>query len=293
MTRVLVLGGSGFLGRHLLTSLHEKREIVATVRSSHGKRVLDQYSVDQVACDVSNTNQILNVLTANEPAVLVSCVSLGTGLANPIVQASEQYGGLRRAIFVSTTSIFTNLNPPSKPVRVAAEAQIAQSELPWIVCRPTMIYGSPGDRNLERLLRLLAKTRLAPVPTTQALQQPINVRDLAKLLETLATDLSSSEDGTAINAPGPSAVSFEALVNTAASALDLRHHSIKFPIRPAALAIDALNRIGLHAPISAEQIRRLQEDKSFDPGPAKKILGSMTPLIEGLRHEARQLGLRE
>ena len=42
-----------------------------------------------------------------------------------------------------------------------------------------MIYGAPGDRNLSRLLVLLRRTPVLPVPASAGLQQPVHVADVA------------------------------------------------------------------------------------------------------------------
>ncbi len=62
-----------------------------------------------------------------------------------------------RAIFVSTTSIFTNSRRRPGP-RWPAEDLVVRQQLDWTIVRPTMIYGRPDDRNMARLLRLLRRT---------------------------------------------------------------------------------------------------------------------------------------
>jgi nucleoside-diphosphate-sugar epimerase len=43
-----------------------------------------------------------------------------------------------------------------------------------------MIYGAPGDRNLSRLLAVLARAPMLPVPGGgRHLQQPVQVADVA------------------------------------------------------------------------------------------------------------------
>ena len=87
---------------------------------------------------------------------------------------------VRRAVFVSTTAIFTKLNAGSKVVRKAAEAAITSSGLDTTILRPTMIYGTPGDRNMIRLVRWLDRWPLLPVfGNGRSLQQPVHVSDVA------------------------------------------------------------------------------------------------------------------
>lgn len=94
---------------------------------------------------------------------LVNIASLDFGHAESIVAAAEE-AGLARDVFVSTTAVTTRLPASSKVVRLAAEETVRSSELRWTILRPTMIDELPGDRNLSRLLRLLRRTPIVPLP---------------------------------------------------------------------------------------------------------------------------------
>ena len=112
---------------------------------------------------------------------------------------------VRRAVFVSTTSIFTALPAPSRHVRLDAEAAVTASSLDWTILRPTMIYGSARDRNISRLLRFLHRWPIFPL-CGDALWQPVHVEDLADAvvaaLDTPATI------GRTYNLPGASPLPF-------------------------------------------------------------------------------------
>ncbi|NEP55932.1 MAG: hypothetical protein F6K31_02765 [Symploca sp. SIO2G7] len=43
-------------------------------------------------------------------------------------------------------------------MRQEAEAAIRNSKLDYTILRPTMIYGTPSDRNMVRLLRLIERS---------------------------------------------------------------------------------------------------------------------------------------
>ena len=117
--------------------------------------------------------------------------------------AAAEEAGLRRAVFVSTTSIFTSLDTASKPVRLAAEDTVMTSALDWTIIRPTMIYGTPADRNMARLLRALRRLPVLPLPGGgTGLQQPVHVDDLAGAI-VAALDRPATI-GRAYDSPAPS-----------------------------------------------------------------------------------------
>ena len=91
--------------------------------------------------------------------------------------------GVRRAVFVSSTSIFSKLSTSSKSTRIQAELVIAESGLDYTIIRPTMIYGSPRDRNIWRLVNFVNKSPIVPIiGRGDAMQQPVYVDDVAQAI---------------------------------------------------------------------------------------------------------------
>jgi uncharacterized protein YbjT (DUF2867 family) len=89
--------------------------------------------------------------------------SLGFGHAGLVTDAVEAARPIR-SVFFSSTALFTHLPAASKAVRLAAEEQVRALRTEWTILRPTMIYGAAGDRNMERLIRFLARSPVVPLP---------------------------------------------------------------------------------------------------------------------------------
>jgi nucleoside-diphosphate-sugar epimerase len=145
--------------------------------------------------------------------------------------------------------------------------------------RPTMIYGAPGDRNLERLIRFVRRWPIVPIPGDgRGLQQPVHVEDVARAVAAVVGrgDLA----GRAFDVPGPAPLTFDAIVRTVAAVLARRRPLVHVPAFLARVVA------------SREQIARLAEDKSADPRPAADAFGYAPRAFEaGIREEARALGL--
>ena len=103
------------------------------------------------------------VFAAARCDALVNLASLGFGHA-PGIMAAARTAGFSHAVFISTTAVTTRLPARTKQIRLDAERLIRESGMKWTILRPTMIYGAPGDRNLSRLLTLLHRVPLLPVP---------------------------------------------------------------------------------------------------------------------------------
>jgi nucleoside-diphosphate-sugar epimerase len=181
-------------------------------------------------------------------------------------------------VFLGTTAVRTTLPAASKAVRLEAERVVLGGGIGATLLRPTMIYGAPGDRNVERLIRFTRRWPVVPILGRGAgRMQPTHVEDVAAAV---AACLPRADlGGAAFDVPGPLSLTFEAFVRTVGAVLGLRRW---YPHVP---------RVVGRLVASREQLLRLDEDKSADPGPAAAAFGyAPRPLEDGLRAEARALG---
>lgn len=287
--QVLVTGGSGFLGGHVIPLLvAEGLAVSALSRSEGAAERVAWLGAQPIAGNLDDPASVDDAFAGSGADALVNLASLGFGHA-PTIVAAAQDAGINRAVFVSTTAIFTSLNAPSKEVRRSAEETVRASALEWTVLRPTMIYGTPHDRNMARLLRLLRRTPLVPVPGGgQRLQQPVHVDDLARAVVTaLAAPAAVCQT---YEVAGPEPLTFNQVIEQAACAVGRRARPLPVPMAPAVGAVRLYERIAPHPRITAEQLQRLAEDKAFDISAARRDLGfDPRPFVEGIRQEAAML----
>jgi nucleoside-diphosphate-sugar epimerase len=270
----LLVGGTGFLGSHVAARLAGRDDLVVLVRRTSDTACLPP----GVLLRVGDLNADLPLEGVD---TLVYCASMGFGHVPPLVAQLEACG-VRRAVFVSTTAIFTRLPAASRAVRLKAEEAVQASRLDWTILRPTMIYGTQRDRNISRLLGWLSRWPVAPV-CGDGLWQPIYVEDLADAV--VAALDSSNAVGQAYNlAGGPPALRFSELVRTAARALGREVLLVPVPLR---LAIALARLTGVVKP---EQVLRLAEDKAFSSPEAMRDFGfAPRTFEEGVRLEVSQL----
>lgn len=165
----------------------------------------------------------------------------------------------------------------------AGEAALLASGRPGVMLHPTMIYGAQGEDNVQRLAALIAKLPVAPLPGGgRALVQPIHQGDVTRcLMAAIRHDWTRAET---IVIAGPSPMAYRDFLRAVAAAAGLRAPPVlpipALPLRllaPLTRFIPGLPRIG------ADEIRRLTEDKAFDIGPMRRILGvEPIPLDRGL-----------
>lgn len=118
----------------------------------------------------------------------------------------ERVAGLRGLIACSSSSALTkrfaaNAFDRQLVARLTnAEEQLLSTcrhlQVSCRILQPTLIYGKVGlysDRNLSRLLQLLRRLPLLPLPAPTGLRQPIHARQLAAVAVRLAQQLSRCE----------------------------------------------------------------------------------------------------
>jgi uncharacterized protein YbjT (DUF2867 family) len=288
--RMLVTGGSGFLGEYVLREATRRGHLtVALARSEAAATAVAAQGALPVSGDLNDPHSLAEAFAARRCDILVNLASLGFGHAPAIVAAAEK-AGIGRAVFVSTTAVTTTLAVTSKRVRLAAEQRIAASDLSWTILRPTMIYGDPGDRNLSRLLPLLRRVPVFPVPGATHLQQPVHVADVAGAVLTAAERPATATR--TYDVAGPKPLTFAELLRTSAHAVASRTRFVPVPLSPLVAAARGYELLSKNPRIRSEQLRRLAEDKAYAIDDAARDLGyAPRPFADGIRAEARAMGL--
>src|SRR5215217_392094 len=247
--KVFVTGGTGFTGSHVVPILLKNGyEVRCLYRPQSDRSVLPQPEIEWALGDVSDTWALSASMQGTD--ALVNIASLGFGHADSILRAAQE-AGIQRAIFVSTTAIFTQLNARSKKVRVAAETAIKSGGLKYTILRPTMIYGSRLDRNMGRLVRFMRYSPIIPIfGDGNYLQQPIYVGDVAQsIVNCLCNDQTVSKS---YNIAGKVPLTYNQVIDTIAGQLNKRVWKIHIPSSPVVSVLKFFEQIRIPFPIKAE-----------------------------------------
>jgi nucleoside-diphosphate-sugar epimerase len=165
----------------------------------------------------------------------------------------------------------------------AGEAAFLASGRDGVMLHPTMIYGAQGENTVQRLAAMVARLPIAPLPGGgRALVQPIHQDDVTRSL--VAALRHRWEGPQTLVIAGPTSLPYRDFLRAVAAAAGLRAPPIlPIPALPLRLAAPLTRLIPGLPKVTADEIRRLTEDKAFDIGPMRTLLGvEPIPLDQGL-----------
>ena len=283
--RVLLTGATGLLGGELLKLLlaegHEARCLLHAGSSNAAH--LDAERAEIFRGDAANEEDLLRALQGTDALLHVA----GIEYAQPVVEAARR-AGVGRVVVVGSTSVHSSYEFRAGP-KLRMERVVRGSGLDWTIVRPSMIYGSERDKNVQRLLRFLGRSPVFPMfgPGTN-LWQPVYHEDCARgVYEALVRP---SAVGRSYDLPGGESLTYLDLVKTAAGALGKKPRIVRLPLEPVRLLLGAAEKLRLPLPVGSEQVLRLQEDKAYPYEEAGRELGyAPRPFREGVALEVARL----
>jgi uncharacterized protein YbjT (DUF2867 family) len=194
MKNILILGGSGFIGRHVCEAL-ERAGLHATVPTrrlpAHSVQMLPRVSV--VQADVHQAGQLAALVRGHDAVVNLVAILHGNATAfdhvhvqlpRLLAQACVDQG-IRRLVHMSALGADANgpsLYLSSKGQGDAVLQQMAQQHgLDLTLLQPSVVFGA-DDRFINVFAQLQALAPVVPLAGAQAQFQPVWVQDVAQAL---------------------------------------------------------------------------------------------------------------
>ncbi|HJQ49092.1 MAG TPA: complex I NDUFA9 subunit family protein [Gaiellaceae bacterium] len=291
---VLVTGGTGFIGPHVVHALRTRDTPVrALVRNPARAGRLTAWGAELATGDVTDPASLraacegvdavvhLVAIIKGSPADFERVMSEGT--RNVVVAAQE--AGVRRFVLASALGLDEHSRDavPYFAAKWEMERAVKESALEHVIFRPSFVFGRDGGV-LPTFIRL---ARLAPVtpiigPGTQRLQ-PIWVEDLAQFYSRAI-----SEPGAAnrtFDLGGPEAVTWNEFWERLKRVLGVRRPSVHVPFSAMRLQATLTERLP-GAPVTRDQLTMLElgDNVVTDANAAVETFGlPLVPLGEQLR----------
>lgn len=222
--RVVVMGGSGFVGRALCETLMQRhpalRVVVPTRRWPHAAVVRALPNVEVQQADVHDGAALARLLAGADAVVNLVAILHGSAAAferahvalpRTLVQACRS-AGVARVLHVSALGVAADAPSMYLRSKAAGEAVLTGSGLAVTVLRPSVIFGA-HDRFLKLFAALQRVAPVMPLANTQARFQPVWVGDVAEALARCLDDPATA--GRTYECAGPDEMTLGELVRAA------------------------------------------------------------------------------
>lgn len=266
VTSYTVLGGTGFLGRHIVARLLARGHFVRSV-SRHPERARDAPNLAQVYGNIHDEASLAVVLRGAQGAV--NAVSLYAEHDRETFHTTHVLGAARVARqaaradvgqFVHMSGIGADPASPSLYIRKRGEGERAVKSMrpDAVIVRAAVLFG-PGDAFLNTIIGLLRSSPIYPMfGRGETRLHPVHVEDVAEAVARLL-EREDGRGGDPYELGGPRVVTYRKLLQTIAARLGKRPILLPMPFA----AWHALARVAEllpKPPIARNQVELMQID---------------------------------
>ncbi|MGH9369276.1 MAG: complex I NDUFA9 subunit family protein [Thermoanaerobaculia bacterium] len=286
--KILVTGGTGFVGTHLVNALLRRRHEVAVLERRPG-RTRNRYNrpVEAVAGDVLDRASLERAAAGRDAVIhLVGIINekgeqtfdrMHREAAENVVEAMAR-AGVRRLVHMSAMGSAADAPSEYARTKAAGERAVRQSSLDWTIFRPSIVFGA-GDGFVSLLAPIVRYNPLfIPVigPGTTRFQ-PVSVEDVSRVF---VDALEKPETvGRTFEVGGPRIYTLNEIYREIAMAVGKpRKRLVHFPLwwgRWMAGRFEWAARKGWLAdpPLTRDQLRSLSRDNVADISETLSVFG--------------------
>lgn len=234
--RYLVLGGTGFIGSHLLAALAPTGcRVTVLSRNREQKRAINVLpNVQTISADVYDRAVLEKYIAGHDAVVNLVGILNETGNATfthahvdltATVIAACRHVGVRRIHQMSSLNAGERVSKYLK-TRGEAEAQVRNSGMEWTIYRPSVVYGK-DDGLVSRFVKLLKISPVLPLAQPHAKFAPAYVGDIASAFTRCLADRGTI--GNIYELYGPDTLELVQIVRMIRDAASMRRMILPLP----------------------------------------------------------------
>jgi uncharacterized protein YbjT (DUF2867 family) len=265
---ILVTGGTGFVGRHLIAALRrEGLPVRAVVRRSSKASPIEDLGAEPVEGDIADPASLEAAAKGCERIIhLVGIIQEGRGFTfrsvhvegtrNMVLAAKK--AAVKQFFYQSALGTRENAKSEYHRTKWDAEQLVKASGIPYTVLRPSLIYGS-GDAFTERLSEMIRRAPVLPViGSGRSKVQPIHIDDVtACIVKAVRGDAFLNRS---FEIGGPEQLTYEEVTRAIADALGVKRPAVHMPMFFMRTMAKVAETVLPNPPVTTEQLIMLQED---------------------------------
>ena len=275
--KILLIGGTGFVGRHLARALVEAgvQVTIPTRRYEKNRDITMLPSVILVEADINEDGVLEHLATGKDAVINLVGILHGATPAIPYgkefaaahvelpkrIVAACKAAGVKRLVHMS--ALHASNHAPSEYLRskAAGEAVINTSGLVTTIFRPSVIFGM-RDAFLNTFAKLLRMFPILPLASAGARFQPVAVADVANAFLQALT--SPSMENQTFDLCGPKVYTLKELVAYTGEVIGFKRKIIALPDGLAYVQAGFLSLLP-NPMISQDNLRSMEVDSVWTP----------------------------
>jgi uncharacterized protein YbjT (DUF2867 family) len=279
--QVCIIGGSGFIGRHLAHSLSQQGIRVTIPTRSRAQRQTDlivlpntrlietridgQHALEKLVAGHDAVVNLVGILHGNRQKFEQVHSELSAGLVSACRQT-----GVRRLVQISALGCSAQSASIYQQTKAAGEQFVMRSDLDWTVLRPSVVFGR-GDSFLTLFARLCRILPLLPLAGADTRFQPIWVEDVARAIR--ASLLNPATVGQTLDLAGPEQYTLRELVQYIGRISGHPRPVLALPTSLAFLQASLMECLPGNPLMSRDNLRALQYDNISHQDFPETLLG--------------------
>ncbi|MBF7083976.1 complex I NDUFA9 subunit family protein [Desulfallas sp. Bu1-1] len=291
---ILVTGGTGLVGKHLVRALMEKGyQVRCLVRSQQKAGELLPPGVELVRGEINDLAAVKKACKGVKKIIhLVAIIREHgentfehinvEGTLNLVIAAGQ--AGVERFIHMSALGACNNPRYKYAYSKWRGEEAVVQSGLNWTILRPSIIYGH-GFNFFDRMLQSLrmCPRPFVPIPGKgSTLFQPIAVEDVVRCLCMICEN--SATVGQIIEIGGPEHLSYVQMLDRLLEHLGEKRYKLHIPMPLMRLVVPLMGSIMRDPPVSPVELKQLEINNITDIESVEKHFGFIpVALHDGLK----------
>jgi NADH dehydrogenase len=265
---ILVTGGTGFVGSHLLRRMRRDGiPVRALVRAPQKAQALKDIGVELAQGDIADTASLEKAAEGAERVIhLVGIIQEAPGATftsvhvegtRNLLEAAKK-AGVRHFFYQSALGTRPGARSEYHKTKWQAEELVRASAIPFTILRPSLIYGK-GDQFTVRLADMIKLSPVLPIIGSGTSRvQPIYIDDVVScIIKSVTSDAFLNE---IYEVGGPEQLTYEEVTRAIAEAMGVRRPAVHVPLffmKPVARVLETMLS---KPPVTLEQLMLLQED---------------------------------
>ncbi len=274
---ILVIGATSFIGpavvEKLLFAGNDIRCLIRTDSDTSGLEEVSKKTGRPLGFATGNLNSSDSILYSFKGIdTVVYLVDLKRttfvkNLLNALLKTT-----IRRAIFISSTTVLVPLKNIQKDLKAESEQMIESSGLDYTILRPTMIYGNEKDRNYSKMIGFIRKRGFFVIfGNGEHLIQPIYITDVAEAVVSCMGNKKTVKKTYEIC--GEKSIKYRDMLEIVKLKMEKQFKIIRLPVKASKFAISIYNKIFPASALRPDMIERMEIDKAYSYDEAKNDFG--------------------